>query len=44
MLETQETELNQKKSDESKEDLAFWYNLSEFTTESTSETYRQMQK
>lgn len=44
MLEIQETELNQKKSDESKEDLAFWHNLSEFTPESTLETLRQMEK
>lgn len=28
MLEIQETELNHQKSDESKEDLAIWYNLS----------------
>lgn len=27
MLEIEEMELNQKKSDESKEDLAFWCNL-----------------
>lgn len=43
MLEIEEMKLNQKKSDESK-DLAFWYNLSEFSSQTTLETLRQMEK